>query len=259
MGGHQKKKSSLSELPLFDTIQRAGGHIASFSTASSLSRQPLNGRNAYSALSPRSPSPPASHFYPPSNEIDEDAATNTHFAYSTTLRRHHPDGPLQLTHSRSGSLGRLADIRHALSSEGAVFWDRVVSTVTGQQSVEQHEDNGSLYTRQTLETPSSIYAHSSVEKTKDDFHTSTSVGLTSAAIPLLRETYGYNEFSVASPDPVLIKFAKTIYESPLILLLFGSAVISAVMGNLDDAISITIAILIVLTGAYVIPLLLKKC
>ena len=45
-----------------------------------------------------------------------------------------------------------------------------------------------------------------------------------------------------------IKFAKTIYESPLILLLFGSAFVSAVMGNIDDAVSITIAILIVLTG-----------
>ena len=60
--------------------------------------------------------------------------------------------------------------------------------------------------------------------------------------------HGYNEFSVDAPEPVILKFAKTIYESPLILLLFGSAVISAVMGNIDDAVSITIAILIVLTG-----------
>lgn len=38
------------------------------------------------------------------------------------------------------------------------------------------------------------------------------------------------------------------YESPLILLLCGSAAVSAIMGNVDDAISITIAIVIVLTG-----------
>ena len=38
------------------------------------------------------------------------------------------------------------------------------------------------------------------------------------------------------------------YESPLILLLCGSAVVSAVMGNVDDAASITIAVIIVLTG-----------
>ena len=48
---------------------------------------------------------------------------------------------------------------------------------------------------------------------------------------------------------MLIKFAKTIYESPLILLLCGSAVVSAFMGNIDDAVSITVAVLIVLTGA----------
>ena len=54
---------------------------------------------------------------------------------------------------------------------------------------------------------------------------------------------------MSAPEPVLIKFAKTIYESPLILLLCGSAVVSAFMGNIDDAVSITVAVLIVLTGA----------
>ena len=47
---------------------------------------------------------------------------------------------------------------------------------------------------------------------------------------------------------MLRKFIETIYESPLNLLLLGSAAISAIMGNIDDAVSITIAILIVLAG-----------
>lgn len=64
----------------------------------------------------------------------------------------------------------------------------------------------------------------------------------------LRDEHGYNEFDVAAPEPLLLKFAKTIYESPLILLLLGSAVVSALMGNVDDAVSIGLAILIVLTG-----------
>lgn len=33
-------------------------------------------------------------------------------------------------------------------------------------------------------------------------------------------------------------------------MLCGSAVISAAMGNIDDAVSITVAVLIVLTGGY---------
>jgi hypothetical protein len=48
---------------------------------------------------------------------------------------------------------------------------------------------------------------------------------------------------------MFLKFAKTIYESPLILLLCGSAAVSALMGNIDDAVSITVAVLIVLTGS----------
>ncbi len=53
------------------------------------------------------------------------------------------------------------------------------------------------------------------------------------------------------PELILLKFAKTIYESPLILLLCASATISAIIGNIDDAVSITIAVLIVLTVGFV--------
>jgi hypothetical protein len=58
---------------------------------------------------------------------------------------------------------------------------------------------------------------------------------------------------VTAPEPLLLKFAKSFYESPLILLLCGSALVSAIMGNVDDAISITIAVVIVLTGAWSVP------
>lgn len=80
------------------------------------------------------------------------------------------------------------------------------------------------------------------------FRTSSTNGLLHSDINVLRETHGYNEFSVESPEPLVLKFAKTIYESPLILLLCASATVSAIMGNVDDAISITVAVLIVLTG-----------
>lgn len=81
------------------------------------------------------------------------------------------------------------------------------------------------------------------------FRTSPHEGLSSPAVQALLATHGYNEFSVSAPESVLLKFAKTIYESPLILLLCGSALVSAFMGNIDDAVSITVAVLIVLTGA----------
>eukprot|EP00918_Siedleckia_nematoides_P003008 GHVU01006851.1.p1 GENE.GHVU01006851.1~~GHVU01006851.1.p1 ORF type:complete len:1045 (-),score=75.30 GHVU01006851.1:29-2986(-) len=101
------------------------------------------------------------------------------------------------------------------------------------------------------ETPSARFAHCSVEDTLSNFRTTAHTGLSASAIPGLQATHGYNEFSVSTPEPVLIKFAKTIYESPLILLLCGSAGISAVMGNIDDAVSITVAVLIVLTVGFI--------
>ena len=82
------------------------------------------------------------------------------------------------------------------------------------------------------------------------FGSSATHGLTASVIPSLRDDFGYNEFSVTAPEPLLLKFAKSFYESPLILLLCGSALVSAIMGNVDDAISITIAVVIVLTGAW---------
>ena len=89
------------------------------------------------------------------------------------------------------------------------------------------------------------------QETLFHFRTSPTEGLSSSAIPSLRAQYGYNEFTVAASEPLFIKFAKTIYESPLILLLCGSAIVSAVMGNIDDAVSITVAVLIVLTVGFV--------
>ena len=73
-------------------------------------------------------------------------------------------------------------------------------------------------------------------------------GLSAAVVPSLQNVHGYNEFSVSTPEPMLLKFAKAIYENPLILLLCASAAISAIMGNIDDAVSITVAVAIVLTG-----------
>jgi P-type Ca2+ transporter type 2C len=99
------------------------------------------------------------------------------------------------------------------------------------------------------DTVSARFAHTSIGDTISYFRTSLASGLSKADIPSLVAQHGYNEFSISTPDPLLLKFAKTIYKSPLILLLCGSATVSAIMGNVDDAVSILVAILIVLIGA----------
>ena len=62
--------------------------------------------------------------------------------------------------------------------------------------------------------------------------------------------HGSNELPHEEAEPLWLRFLKQFKET-LILLLLGSAAISFVMGNLDDAISITIAVAIVVTVGFV--------
>ncbi|PCH35653.1 calcium-transporting P [Wolfiporia cocos MD-104 SS10] len=100
-------------------------------------------------------------------------------------------------------------------------------------------------------TPSAVFAHYTVEDTLAHFGVSPDQGLPVASISGLLAAHGYNEFSVEAPESMLVKFAKTVYENPLIILLCGSATVSAVMGNVEDAVSIVVAVLIVLAVGFI--------
>ncbi|KAL9712101.1 High affinity Ca2+/Mn2+ P-type ATPase-like protein [Leucoagaricus gongylophorus] len=156
------------------------------------------------------------------------------FAYSTTLRRHHSDGGSSIATVEANSL-----------------WTRALLVLTGTPN--RHTDvlPATRQREEKKDTLSAQFAHCSVEDTVAYYRTNLASGLLHSDMPHLREQHGYNEFSVAVPEPLLLKFLKTIYESPLILLLCGSAAISAIMGNVDDAVSITVAVLIVLTVGFV--------
>lgn len=246
----RRQRSTANELFIIPESQ--------MSASSALSRPPFNGhaQGFYQADVPRSPSPPASSYFPSvSKDLDREPQptpdAEQHFAYSTTLRRHHHERSLSQT------VEGIQNLASELRSEGpAGLWQRAVIAVTGQPSDNiDILENGyaPLGTeREALrDTPSARFAHSSVEETLAKFKTSPDYGLASSQIPELQAMHGYNEFSVSTPEPVLLKFAKTIYESPLILLLCASAVVSAIMGNVDDAVSITVAVLIVLTVGFV--------
>lgn len=215
----------------------------------------------YSYSHQRSPSPPASSYFPSvsaiqSGEPQPTPGASTHFAYSTTLRRHHLEGP---------SLQISPNFNDITSSEGLPsLWQKAKGTIArlsdGAENRYELVPAGERVSqppsrlredRDRRETSSARFAHWTVEDTLAHFKTSPVSGLPSSSILALQGVHGYNEFSVSMPEPALLKFAKTIYESPLILLLCGSAVISAVMGNIDDAVSITVAVLIVLTVGFV--------
>ncbi|WVF71232.1 calcium-transporting P-type ATPase, PMR1-type [Kwoniella sp. CBS 6097] len=105
--------------------------------------------------------------------------------------------------------------------------------------------------RRQRETPSAIYAHKSIEETISALSTHATQGLPTSSLATLLARCGPNEFELPPTDPLYLKFAKQVYENPLILLLMGSSVVSALMGNYDDAACVVVAVGIVLTVGFV--------
>ncbi|KAI8971019.1 calcium-transporting ATPase [Trametes punicea] len=246
-----ERKRSPSPLPDYPTA----------STSSARARYAANPRSATFA-SYRSESPPASayfsHFSGDHHEEPQPTVpdAHAHFAYSTMLRRHTLEGPLGLPHSASAvNIPSLDELRTVAQAEGARgIWERTIGRIIalfnqrGQyEQLPTHAEQGTSQ----RESASARFAHCSVQDTLAYFGTSASQGLSSRRVQELLATHGYNEFTVSTPEPLLVKFAKTIYENPLILLLCGSALVSAIMGNIDDSVSITVAVLIVLTVGFV--------
>lgn len=87
-------------------------------------------------------------------------------------------------------------------------------------------------------TPSAKAARQSVEHVANDFNTNPTRGLYSSDVLNLRGLYGSNELETEDEESLFSKFLGS-FKDPLILLLLGSAVISVLMGQIDDAISIT--------------------
>ncbi|KAK4100595.1 calcium-transporting P [Parathielavia hyrcaniae] len=80
--------------------------------------------------------------------------------------------------------------------------------------------------------------------------TSLTHGLTPAeALSRLRD-YGPNEIPHDEPEPIWLRFLKQ-FQEPLIVLLLVSAGASIVVGNMDDAVSITVAVTIVVSVGFV--------
>ncbi|KAH6634095.1 hypothetical protein B0J18DRAFT_415278 [Chaetomium sp. MPI-SDFR-AT-0129] len=80
--------------------------------------------------------------------------------------------------------------------------------------------------------------------------TSLTHGLTPAeALSRLRD-YGPNEIPHDEPEPIWLRFIKQ-FQEPLILLLLASAGASILVGNMDDAVSITVAVTIVVSVGFI--------
>jgi Ca2+-transporting ATPase len=99
---------------------------------------------------------------------------------------------------------------------------------------------------------SSKYCVMSVDETVNELDTNITSGLANPQdIADRRSRHGMNELDSEEEESLVWKFLETFYSDPMIMLLIGSAFISFIMGNIDDAVSITAAILIVVTVGFI--------
>lgn len=148
------------------------------------------------------------------------------YAFSTTLRR-----------AQSGE-----EYRHGRKSSENVHPYPPVSVQVPLSSQEEGETPSAVATHQTLEEI--LHFHSLPP-------TLMNHGLASSAVPHQRQLAGGpNEFAVKPGDPPYQKFLDQ-FKEPLIMLLLGSALVSALMGEWDDAISIALAVVVVITVGFV--------
>ncbi|KAJ1543875.1 High affinity Ca2+/Mn2+ P-type ATPase-like protein, partial [Nowakowskiella sp. JEL0078] len=103
---------------------------------------------------------------------------------------------------------------------------------------------------ETAVPPSALYATLSISQTLARVSVDANIGLSKNEFVSRQKQYGPNELHLKDVDPLWKKFLEQ-FKNPMIMLLLGSAAISLAMGQLDDAISITLAITIVITVAFV--------
>ncbi|KAB8263769.1 hypothetical protein BDV32DRAFT_103824 [Aspergillus pseudonomiae] len=99
-------------------------------------------------------------------------------------------------------------------------------------------------------TSTSTYSLLDPQETAERLQTSLTHGLTPAEAEIRLIQNGPNELPHEDPEPLWLRFLKQFRET-LILLLLASAAVSFFMGNLDDAVSITLAVTIVVTVGFI--------
>jgi Ca2+-transporting ATPase len=97
---------------------------------------------------------------------------------------------------------------------------------------------------------SAAYCVLSTSETAQKLATSLSHGLSPSEAAARIHDHGRNELTHDDGEPLWLRFLKQFKET-LILLLLGSAAVSFLMGNLEDAVSITAAVTIVVTVGFV--------
>ncbi|KAJ2743199.1 High affinity Ca2+/Mn2+ P-type ATPase-like protein [Coemansia sp. BCRC 34301] len=97
----------------------------------------------------------------------------------------------------------------------------------------------------------SEYALEDAQTVLESLCADTTTGLHSTNAMQRQDLYGRNVLESDEDESLVVKFVKSIVTNSMVMLLFGSAGVSVLVGNWDDAFSITLAILIVSTVGFV--------
>lgn len=115
-----------------------------------------------------------------------------------------------------------------------------------QDSSEEFKDTSMMSTVISSGKASSL----SVVELLKQFRSDPVHGLTNDEVERRRKLHGLNEFDVVEDMPLWRKYIEQ-FKEPMIVLLLASGLVSVCMGQYDDAVSITVAILIVVTVAFI--------
>lgn len=126
--------------------------------------------------------------------------------------------------------------------------DKNSQYIINSQAIETSDSDRTFTTEMLLSTvESSVYAANEVAaRLQVDIRT----GLRWSEAKYRARINGHNELNVKEEEPTWKKYIEQ-FRNPLILLLLGSAIVSICMKQFDDAVSITVAIIIVVTVAFV--------
>jgi len=100
-------------------------------------------------------------------------------------------------------------------------------------------------------TTMSSHTHSlsSVEEILGGYYTDLSTGLLADNVDSLRQLHGVNKLESDAKEHICIQYIEQ-FKDPLILMLLGSAVLSVIVGQYEDALSIAAAVIIVGSVAF---------
>lgn len=93
------------------------------------------------------------------------------------------------------------------------------------------------------------YSREPGEQVIEGFNSDAKIGLTQNQVVSLQKAHGPNKLDEEQKDHILVRYIGQ-FKDPLILLLLGSAGLSIIVGQYEDALSIAVAVLIVGTVAF---------